>query len=192
MNRPWHIWSVFAVCLAVLLAAMGWVSLAAIRLDRGQQEMAHQAEIEERVRLALWRMDSALATIVVEESARPYYAYDSFHATERAYTKGYSSIKQGDVLIPSPLLTYLPTNVLVHFQFTEEGKLTSPQVPLGNERALAESSYTTHEQIQNAAARLSELQKILSQPAAPDSYEAGSSLSRAFSLPSRARAALNN
>ena len=27
MNRPTHIWLLFAVCLAVLLAAMGWVSL---------------------------------------------------------------------------------------------------------------------------------------------------------------------
>src|SRR6476661_4342388 len=138
MNRPWHIWSIFGICLAVLLAAMGWVSLTAVRLDRAQEEAAQQADIEERVRLALWRMDSALATFVVEESARPYSAYDSFHAAERAYTKGYASIKQGDVLVPSPLLTYLPTNVLLHFQFGEDGKLSSPQVPLDSQRRLAQ------------------------------------------------------
>ena len=192
MSRPWHIWSVFGICLGVLLAAMGWVSLAALRLDRGQQEAARQAEVEERVRLALWRMDSALATLVVEESARPYHAYASFHPAERAYTKGYASIKQGDVLIPSPLLTYLPTNVLVHFQFTEDGKLTSPQVPLGNERVLAESSYTTAERTQWAGDRLSELQNILNQMAGPDAYEAASSLPRALSFSSRPRTVLNN
>jgi len=45
---------------------MGWVSLTAVRLNRAQEEAARQAEVEERVRLALWRMDSALATFVVE------------------------------------------------------------------------------------------------------------------------------
>jgi len=179
MSRPWHIWSIFGLCLAVLLTAMGWVSLTAVRLDHSEQAAAQQAEVEERVRLALWRMDSALATFVVEESARPYYAYDSFHATERAYTKGYVTIKQGDVLVPSPLLTYLPTNVLVYFQLTQEGKLSSPQVPLGSERSLAETGYTTPQQIQLATTRLSELQRILHEPVAADASNAtrnGSSL----------------
>src|ERR1700690_2744256 len=101
MNRPWHIWSICGVCLAVLLAAMGWVSWTALRLDRTQQQAAQQAEVEERIRLALWRMDSTLAALVVEEGARPYYAYDAFHAAERAYTKGYASIKQGEVVVSS-------------------------------------------------------------------------------------------
>ena len=178
MTRPLHIWSFFALCLAVLLAAMGWVSFTAVRLDRAQQETAQQAEIEERVRLALWRMDSALGALVVEENARPYYAYQAFHATERAYTKGYTAIKQGDVLQPSPLLTYLPTNVLLHFQFTADGTLTSPQVPLGNERALAESSYTSRAKIDVAAARLGELQSLLNQRAGPDGYSIAGSLGR--------------
>ena len=36
MNRPWKIWLVFGCALAVVLAAMGWVSLTALRLDRAQ------------------------------------------------------------------------------------------------------------------------------------------------------------
>ena len=191
MSRPWHIWSIFGICLAVLLAAMAWVSLTAMRLDRAQQEAAQQAEVEERIRLALWRMDSALATFVVEESARPYYAYDSFHAAERAYTKGYASIKQGDVVVPSPLLTYLPTNVLVHFQFGEDGTLTSPQVPLGNQRALAERSYTTRANIETAALRLQQLARILNQQASQEVRGAGSSLARTLGSP-RTQPALNN
>lgn len=169
MNRPLHIWLIFGLCLVVLLAAMGWVSFTAVRLDRAEQEAGQQAEVEEKIRLALWRMDSALAAVVIEESARPYYVYEPFHATDRAYTKGYSSIKRGDVVVPSPLLTYLPTNVLVHFQFGADGRLTSPQVPAGNEKDLAETSYTTQAKISGAAARLAELQKILNAPAAPES-----------------------
>jgi len=192
MNRPWHTWSIFGICLTVLLAAMGWVSLTAVRLDRAQEETAQQAEVEERVRLALWRMDAALGALVVEESARPYYAYSSFHATERAYTKGYTSIKQGDVLVPSPLLAYSATNVLLHFQFEPDGRLTSPQVPLGNERVLAENSYVSSEKIAAASSRLSQLQQILNQRAAPEPESTASSLSRTSSYASPARKSLSN
>ena len=195
MTRPLHIWSLFALCLAVLLAAMGWVSFTAVRLDHAQQAAGQQAEVEERVRLALWRMDSALTALVVEESARPYYAYNAFHAAERAYTKGYTAIKQGDVLQPSPLLTYLPTNVLLHFQFTAAGALTSPQVPLGNERALAETNYTSREKIEAAAARLAELQKLLNERAGPDAYSIAGSLGRwdlSYAAPNPVVGSMNN
>jgi hypothetical protein len=104
MTRPWHIWLLFGICLVVLLTAMGWVSLTAVRLDLAQEKAAQTAEVEERVRLALWRMDSALVPLMVEENTRPYYVYDAFPPAAQAYTKGYASIKQGDVLVPSPLL----------------------------------------------------------------------------------------
>ncbi len=68
MNRPWKIWLAFGLCAAVLLAAMGWISGTALRLDRAQLQAAQRAEIEERVRLALWRMDSALAPIIESTS----------------------------------------------------------------------------------------------------------------------------
>lgn len=166
MNRPRHIWVVFGFCFALLLAAMAWVSATSMRLERGEQRAAQQAEIEERVRLALWRMDASLATLIVEESARPWQAYNSFAAAERAYTKSFTAIKQGEVLVPSRLLTARPTNILIHFQFTGDGRLTSPQVPLGNERDLAETGYTTRDRIEADARRLAELEKILNQQAA--------------------------
>ena len=60
MKRPLHIWIVFGVCVAVLLAAMGWVSTIALRFDRVETKARQQAAFEEKVRLALWRMDSGL------------------------------------------------------------------------------------------------------------------------------------
>ena len=74
MTRPLHIRLVFAACLIVLLAAMAGVSVTTLRLDRAQLLAAQQAETEEKVRLALWRMDSLLTSIMVEESARPFSA----------------------------------------------------------------------------------------------------------------------
>jgi signal transduction histidine kinase len=166
MNRPLHIWSVFGICFAVLLAAMAWVSATSLRLERGQQRAAQQAEMEERARLALWRMDASLAALIVEESARPWGAYNAFAPAERAYTKSYTAIRKGDVLVPSRLLTSRPTNVLIHFQFSENGRLTSPQVPLGNERDLAEASYSTRARIEADVKRLAQLEGILNQQAA--------------------------
>ena len=32
MNRPWKIWLVFALCLTVLLAALGWMTRTTLRL----------------------------------------------------------------------------------------------------------------------------------------------------------------
>src|SRR5437660_552682 len=105
MTRPAHIWLIFGFCLAVLLAATGWVSFTAFRLDREQQETRRQAEFEEKVRLALWRMDSVLTPIIVQESSRPYFAYSAFYPAGRAYNKMASDLQPAEVLVPSPLLT---------------------------------------------------------------------------------------
>jgi len=75
MHRPWLIWLPFVACLAVVLSAMGWVSLEAWRLDRAEVEARRLAALEENVQLALWRMDSLLAPVVAQESARPAAAY---------------------------------------------------------------------------------------------------------------------
>ena len=163
MNRPWQIWLAFALCVAVVLAAMGWVSLTALTLDRAQREAHRQAKLEENVRLALWRMDSAISPVIARESARPYFAYSAFYPAGRAYTRMFEEIQKGEVLLPSPLLTELPPNVLLHFQLEPDGTLTSPQVPTGNMRDLAEGRrYTTRDKIQTATGRLAKLQKLVS------------------------------
>ena len=161
MTRPLHIRLVFAACLVVVLAAMAGVSVTTLRLDRAQLLAAQQAETEEKVRLALWRMDSLLTSIMVEESARPFSAWESFSRNEPALTKGYAPIKPGEVLTPSPLLAYSSSNVLLHFQLSPDGRLTSPQVPLGPEREPALMNGTTTERIQTAATQLNEYLALL-------------------------------
>ena len=161
MTRPWQIWLVFALCFAVALAATGWVTLTALRLDRAEQEARALATREESVRLALWRMDSALAPLIAQENARLYFAYTAFYPAERAYTSMYAPIGPGEVLMPSPLLTFESPYVVIHFQIGPDGELSSPQVPESNMRDLAELSYTTHEKIEAAAARLARLQAAL-------------------------------
>lgn len=154
MRRPWHVALVFFICLAVVLAATGWVSVTALQMNQREVAARQQADLEERVRLALWRMDSSLAPLLARENGRPYFAYTPFYPVERAYTRMFSPIEYGDVLVPSPLLVESLPEVLLYFQLAPDGELTSPQVPVGNMRDLAEARYTTAEQVEIAAGRL--------------------------------------
>ena len=165
MNRPWTLGGAFGACLVVVLVAMGWITGLALQLERSEQATRREAEREERVRLALWRMESALAPLLAEESGRPYFAYSPFYAPERAYTRMFSEVRAGEILVPSPLLSATPPHVLLHFQIDPDGRVTSPQVPEGNMRDLAEAGYVTRERIAAAEARLSALKTMLDTPA---------------------------
>ena len=119
MNRSWHIWLPFIACFTLVMAAMGWATWTALRLERAESAALRAAAIEENVRLALWRMDSALAPIVAQESAQPVSAYRS------ADPAGDSARR----LSPSAFLAYPSPFVRVHFQFGPDGRLSSPEVP---------------------------------------------------------------
>jgi len=95
------------------------------------------------------------------EGARPCFEYRAFYPAERAYTRMFAQLEPGEVLVPSPLLTEDSQYVLLHFQLGPDGPPSSPQVPTGNMRDLAESGYTTHERIVASAARLEELKGLL-------------------------------
>ena len=161
MRRPLRIWLDFAACVALVLGAMGWLSFEVLQLEAEEAEARRAAALEENVRLALWRMESALSPIVAAESARPYGAYSGFHAPERAYTPDLVEKPAGDVLMPSPLLEGAPQFVLVHFQFDSKGDLSSPQVPTAKMRDLAVRGYATPEGIDLYKARLGELSGAL-------------------------------
>ncbi len=165
MKRPLYTWIAFAACLAVVFASVGWVSLTVLRLDRARALAQRKAAFEETVRLALWRVDSAVAPLIAAESARPYFEYSAFYPAERAYTKMFAELQVGEILVPSPLLTQTPQGVLLHFQFGPAGELTSPQAPTGNMLDLAESGYTPYEKVEQATRRLSRLKALLTRDA---------------------------
>jgi signal transduction histidine kinase len=164
MNRPVFIWSVFGLALAALLAAMTAVTVTAVRLDRTQVEARRQADFEEKVRLALWRIDSAVAPLLLQESSRPYFTYTAFFPSERAYDQMFRPVKSKEALLPSPLLTQTSSNVLLHFQYTPGGVLTSPQVPARRDLALA---HIDAEQLELASQRFNEFRRLIN----PNSLE---------------------
>ena len=141
------------------MARLGGTALA---LERAEARARRQAALEENLQLALWRMDSALAPLMAEESARPYFAYSPLYPAERAFTNMFAEIQRGDVLMPSPLLTFTSPQIRLHFQYGPDGRLSSPQVPAGNMRDLAEARYLSPELIEQAARRLDELGRLVS------------------------------
>lgn len=131
--RPWLF---YALALVLGLGAMGWITFKAVRSERAEQEARGRADLEEKVRLALWRMDSTMALFLLPEAARPWSDYEPFHAPERGFTRAGRKGGRGD-LVPSPLLVTGDWMVLLRFQVERDGRFTSPLVPGPEYRELA-------------------------------------------------------
>ncbi len=130
-RRTW--WLLFSAGAALVALALVWVTFLVLRLEA---EARHEAS----VRLALWRMDSWLGPRIGREEMRPYFEYLPFYAQQRAYTRLLNEIEPGEVITPSPLLTFENEIFPLHFQVDQFGVVTSPQVPSGNWRDLAEGT----------------------------------------------------
>ncbi len=164
-------WLVFAGCVAIVAVVLVLVTGQGLRLERRELRARAQAEREEAVRLALWRLDSLVTPIIAREAGRPYFHYRSFYPAERAYTRMWQPIGPGDVLVPSPLLDFVAQEreavspdaglILVHFQVEPDGALSSPQAPTGNMLDLAESGFVGADDVIASAALLDELRRLL-------------------------------
>jgi anti-sigma regulatory factor (Ser/Thr protein kinase) len=110
-------------------------------------------------------MDYALAPLISQETARPYFEYSPVFPAERAYTRMYTELRSGDVLVPSPLLRPTSPYVLLYFQQDPAGNVTSPQAPSGDVRRMAERGYTTAANIAAAQLQLGTVRELLRDPA---------------------------
>jgi signal transduction histidine kinase len=151
MKHPWQVWLAFALCSGVLIAAMGWLTAHAVRVDRERSVARAETELEQRVSLALWRMDTKLAPLIAEEIARPHAFYEPFLVLNSAGEKG------GMEQVPSPLLTSLPEHVLLNFTCPSTGEWSSPQCPPLPQRPLAVSNGVALSAIDVSCDRLAEL-----------------------------------
>src|SRR5687768_1975702 len=121
MRRPWQIWLLFSLGLAVVVPAMVWLTVGAVALDREQSLARKQAELEEDISRALWRMDVFLTPLLAEEAARPDFFYRPVYETAGGETKGGGKTAASQEL--SPLLKSPPEYVLVHFEVQPDGSL---------------------------------------------------------------------
>lgn len=167
MKRPLHIWIVFGCVLLLAVASFAWLSRAVLSLDDAQRRQLAEAEREEKVRLALWRMDSALALLVAGEDARTPMDYRSFHSPARAWTQDNEEVAPDAFRIPSPLLAVPATNTRLHFEFTPNRPPTSPQVPPPSMELLALELGVPPENLLATSNQLSILNRALA-PAGQD------------------------
>ncbi len=129
-RRPAIVYALFVACL--LFAGLGatWLSWTTVERDHAEALARREALLEENVRLALWRLDSEIATLIATENARPYFDYAAFRSLERSYASMVDDLGAHEPVQASPLLVARPRYVKLHFQFApRSGELTSPQVP---------------------------------------------------------------
>ena len=114
-SRVWIVWLALGVCAVVVFGAMTWLTRNVLAAGRERAAAQHEralaearADLEERTRLALWRMDALGAAIVLRENLHPADHYE--------------------LLTKSPFLTATEPEVLLHFQIRQVGGLTSPEL----------------------------------------------------------------
>ncbi len=152
MNRPWKVWLWFFLALALVVPAMGWLTHKALQLDQEVADSAINADLEEDISLALWRMDVALAPLVAQEAARPYVVYRPFLVEPAA-----DGTKGSDQPLASPLLVQPSEFVRLHFQLDESGAISSPQCPAVDVRELAIENGAPLDNIDASCSSLSQL-----------------------------------
>lgn len=165
MIRPRHTWYAFATALLLALASLAWLSRAALNLDAAQHLGRAEAEREERIRLALWRMDSALTLLLADEDARSPLDFHAFHRPIRAWDTTQRELPPESLLLPSPLLTLVSSNSLLHFELRPGLTPSSPHLPPPSLRDLARSVGLDQPRQQRASDRLVLLQSLLGQAA---------------------------
>ncbi len=153
-------WIAFALCVLLVIDVFVWISIQTLRLERLEHEARTRAQLNERVRLALWRMDSTIAPIVAAEAARPPSHYRAFFDPLREWSP--EAVEPGRELRASPLLVDPPRLIRLHYEVRPNGSIASPQVPEGAFADLALREHlTTPRAITRARLRLIELEQLL-------------------------------
>lgn len=128
MNRPWVIWSFSALIALLVFGAMGVITRHTLGLEKERARAEAKAELEERIRLSLWRMDTAAAGILAKENNRPAWHF--------------RDVDLRGTMRPTPLNLDVPEKVRLHFE-VNDGVVSTPQVnswavpnpePIWNER----------------------------------------------------------
>jgi signal transduction histidine kinase len=160
VKRPWQAWLLFALGLGAIVPAFAWLTVKALQLDRAESIARRQAEVEEDVSRALWRMDTLLTPLLAEEAARPDFVYRPVYPLEETAAAKGKPAEPTQAL--SPLLANPPQYVLLHFEVHPDGSITSPQCPSGHENTWALDNGIAAEYLETAKSRLQVLSPVLS------------------------------
>ncbi len=146
MFRPAVIWSLFILCALAVIGALGLLTHHARALEVAGREAAIEADLADRTRFALWRMDTSASPLLAVENNR---SPEQFAAFPSNGPRGSSQ--------PSPLLLETPDYALLHFEVRENGQWSSPQVPTG-ETLRAQEIGASRERLAESESRLNAIQ----------------------------------
>lgn len=71
IERNIRAWIAFACCACLVLGAMLWLTRGVIATERERARAEIRADLQERVRLSLWKMDSLGASLLLAENSVP-------------------------------------------------------------------------------------------------------------------------
>jgi len=94
-SRTWWIWLSLGLCAVLVFGAMTWLTRSMLATERERATAEARADLQEKMRLALWRMDTMGASILLDESQR-----EIGEPASRLPTKARFQMKRG-VLTPS-------------------------------------------------------------------------------------------
>jgi len=125
----------FLVIAALVAGGLGWVTDAALRLEAAQHHGQAEAELQARLRLALWRLDSYMIPELAREASRPFADYSALYIPSPLLDSNGVACAPGSVRGVSPLLnSELPEWMLLHFSAPVAGDWWSPQVLTADSR----------------------------------------------------------
>ncbi|BCX47253.1 sensor histidine kinase protein [Haloferula helveola] len=64
------VWVAMLVCAALIIGAMAWLTRSVMAAEAERSLAESRADLEERIRLSLWRMDTVAAALTIEENQR--------------------------------------------------------------------------------------------------------------------------
>lgn len=144
-------WVVLGVCAVLIAGAMGWFTSKVRELERARSIAEARADLGERTRLALWRMDAAGAAIVSAENGQAPAAY---------------RVETAESPVPGgPLFPFIGAEdpvVRLHFELGRDGVVRSPEADPEHARRAGASEAWSRER----AERLAALREVLRQNAA--------------------------
>ena len=158
-------WLIFLACGALLSVALGWVTWAALDLERKGHEQRGRNLSLQRLHIALARMDAALTTMLASETAQPWYHYASFFEPGPAFSLTGREVDPGGYYQPSPLIQPRRPYFRLYFSMTPDIEVSSPQLPTPEMRDLAfDQGLVTAEVLEATGILLRRLEQTVTLP----------------------------
>ena len=165
MNRSWVIWSTLLLCAVVIFGSMAWMSRGVIRSEQDRIQAQAQAQVGERIGLALSRMDTIGAALLVVENQRPPLHYEAFFSPDDVFTAQASGLLKNEVQRASPLLIDEEEITKLHFEIRPDGTLSSPQVPSATQNRFVSQFEIDEDVLAKNRETFKELQALLGREA---------------------------